>query len=182
MISVFILLSSCSSVNEYLDDYRNGTEEQSAIGQAFKEWTYAPVISTLRKVQYQNGYIYFEGPTYSIYKYSLYDQSVSSVCNDPMCSHGGAMASCEMGKHMVNSFYRVVGDSIIYDVIQPNSQTQLVGVHSYIYNSSTMENILIDDSRVSGAGSEYVVSEEYLYFRDYKKILKLMRLTPFFVK
>ena len=178
---LLILLSSCIPANGYLDESRGGIEEQDPItGEAFKDWIYSPVINSLRKVQYQNGYIYFEGPTYSIYKYSMYDQSVSSVCNDPLCTHGGAKASCEIGKHMVNSFYRVVGDRIIYDIVQPNSETKLAEVHSYIYNTSIMENILLDDSRVSSAGSEYIVSEEYLYFKGCRKDSKTNETYAFF--
>ena len=161
---ITVLLSSCRPPEGYIDNSRPASESQDievndpVLEISMDDWTYTPITGTTEYVQYSGEHLYFEGDTQSIYKYSLADGTISSPCTDPLCSHSGMDASCRMGRHVSGCFYKVCGEYILYDVF---------GFDIYSYNTSTMENLLLDDSREGTASGTMTVSDDYLYFMAY---------------
>lgn len=164
LLTSALLLSSCRPPEGYIDNSRPASESQDKEGNApaleisMDDWTYMPITMTNERAQYSGEHLYFEGDTQSIYKYSLADGTISSPCTDPLCSHSGMGASCRMGRHVSGCFYKVRGEHILYDVF---------GFDIYSYNTSTMENLLLDDSREGIASGNMTVSDDYLYFMAY---------------
>ena len=164
LLTSALLLSSCRPPEGYIDNSRHVSETESEntegndpVLEIPKEaWTYKPIVWGEERIQYDGEYLYFEGRFGStIYKYSLLDGTITSVCTDPFCAHSGINPTCRTGRHLEGSFYKVRGEYILYDVM---------GFDIYSYNTSTMENILLDDSREGSASNIMTVSDDYLYF------------------
>lgn len=167
LLTSALLLSSCRPPEGYIDNSRHVSESESQntegndpVLEIPKEaWTYKPIVWGEERIQYDGEYLYFEGRFGStIYKYSLLDGTITSVCTDPFCAHSGINPTCRTGRHLEGGFYKVRGEYILYDVM---------GFDIYSYNTSTMENILLDDSREGSASNIMTVSDDYLYFMAY---------------
>ena len=157
MLLVSLMMSSCSGTNHPEPDISiipiEPGEKTELSGESY-EWAYYPSPLSIEPIQYQNGSYYFEGAPYSIFEYSIEDETVYHPCRDPQCTHRSNTSSCRFGRHLRDGYYRVLGDYIYYNTFLPT--------RVYRYNTKTGENEAIT-GELDSFNSSVFTGHNYLY-------------------
>lgn len=156
-----LMMSSCNGTKPPEPDISIIPIESGEItelsGESY-EWVYYPSPFSIEPIQYQNGSYYFEGAPYSIFEYSIEDETVYHPCLDPQCTHRSNTSSCRFGRHLRDGYYRVLGEYIYYNTVFP--------MRLYRYNTETGENKPITEE-LNGFNSNVFTGNNYLYCNVY---------------